>query len=151
MFNLVPFDKRNRGLSAADNRGTDMDLFFENFFRDPFSPAYFNGGRQMRVDIRETEKEFILDADLPGIKKDQINMEVNDDQLTISVVEDENKETKKEGYIYRERRYGTISRSFPLTNIDADKITAAFENGMLSVTLPKKEPGLPTSRRIDIA
>ena len=105
----------------------------------------------MRVDIRETEKEFILDADLPGIRKDQINMEVNDDQLTVSVVEDENKETKKEGYIYRERRYGTISRSFPLTNIDADKITAAFENGMLSVTLPKKEPGLPTSRKIDIA
>jgi len=151
MFNLVPFDKRSHELSAADSRSSDMDLFFDNFFRDAFVPAYFAGSRQMKVDIRETDNEYILEADLPGIKKEQINLEVNDDQLIISVAKDEKTETKKEGYICRERRYGTIARSFPLSNIKADAISASLENGILSVTLPKNEPGLPRSRKIDIA
>lgn len=151
MFNLVPFDKRNRGLSAADNRSTDMDAFFDSFFRDAFAPAFFAGSRQMKVDIRENDDGYILEADLPGVRKDQVNLEINDDQLVISVTEDEKSESKKEGYICRERRVGTIARSFPLTNIKADGITAALENGILSVTLPKEVPGLPKSRKIDIA
>jgi len=141
--------KRNRGLSAG-SPGSDMDLFFDNFVRDVFSPYYFGGGRQMKVDIRETDKEYFLDADLPGIKKEQVKLEVNNDQLVISVVEDEKTETKEEGYICRERRFGTIARSFPLSNIDADKISAKLENGILSVTLPKKHPEEPKARTIDI-
>ncbi|MEI8199264.1 MAG: Hsp20/alpha crystallin family protein [Eubacteriales bacterium] len=150
MFGLVPFDKRNRGLSSADSRSNEMDLFFDNFLRDTFPPAYFRDAHQMKVDIRETENEYFLDADLPGIKKEQVNMEVNEDQLIISVVEDESKETNSEGYICRERRYGTVSRSFHLSNINADQISATLENGILSVTLPKKETGLPKNRKIDI-
>ena len=105
----------------------------------------------MKVDIPETENDFFLDADSPGVKKDQVNLEVDDDQLIISVVEDESKVTKDEGYLCRERRYGAISRSFHLSIIDSDKISATFENGILSVTLPKKVAGLPKSRKIDIA
>jgi len=151
MFGLIPFDKRNHGLDAADSRSTDMDLFFDNFMRDAFIPLYYGGTRQMKVDIRETDTEYLLDADLPGVTKDQVNLEVDDDLLVISVVQDENKETKEEGYICRERRYGTISRSFSLSDINAEQISAKLENGILSVTLPKKEEGLPKSRKIDIA
>lgn len=114
MFNLVPFDKRNHGLSAGDNRSTEMDSFFDSFFRDAFAPAFIAGSRQMKVDIRENDDGYILEADLPGVRKDQVNLEINDDQLVITVVEDEKSETKKEGYICRERRVGTIARSFPL-------------------------------------
>jgi len=151
MFGLVPFDKRNRGLSNADSRNNEMDMFFDNFLRDTFPPSYYWNARQMKVDIREKENEFSLVADLPGVKKEQVNLEVDEDQLIISVVEEERKETNEEGYICRERRYGTFSRSFNLANINADKITATLENGVLSVTLPKKEAGMPKSRKIDIA
>jgi HSP20 family protein len=105
----------------------------------------------MKVDIRETKDAYILEADLPGIKKDQIHLDVEQDRLLISVEADENFETKSEGYICRERRSGRIARSFPLANIDADNITASLENGTLTVNMPKKNKEMPSGRRIDIA
>lgn len=146
MYGLTPFGRRNRGIGFP----ADSDDFFGNFMRDALAPIYFGGPHQMRVDIRETDDAYILEADLPGVTKDQISMEVREDELVISVNVDEKRETKQEGYIYRERRSGRMMRSFPLANIDAEKIAGKLENGTLSVTLPKKDKGQPKGRRIDI-
>ena len=151
MFGLTPFDRKNSGLEPAGNYRSDLDPFFDRFFGGSMAPVFGGAFNQMKVDIRETKDAYILDADLPGIKKDQIHLDVDEDHLLISVEADENYETKSEGYICRERRSGRFAISFPLTNIDAANISASLENGTLTVTLPKKDKETPKSRRIDIA
>ena len=151
MFGLTPFDKKNSGLEPAGNYRSELDPFFDRFFGSSMTPFFGGTFNQMKVDIRETKDAYILDADLPGIKKDQIHLDADQDRLLISVEADENYETKSEGYICRERRSGRIARSFPLTNIDAENITASLDNGTLTVNMPKKNKEMPTSRHIDIA
>lgn len=149
MFGLTPYERRNRDLRAADRR-PDADLFFDSFFRDALYPYSSVSLGQIRVDIRENEKEFIIDADLPGVARDQISLETRDGSLILSIHVDEKQETKGEGYICRERRTGTRARAFSLENIREDKITASLKDGILTVTLPKTEPALPDSRKIEI-
>jgi len=109
-------------------------------------PALFTGDAQIRVDIKENEKEYIVEADLPGVKKEEINIELNNDRLTISVARNE----EKENYIRKERRSGSYCRSFHVENVVEDKISAKFENGVLSMVLPKKESGENRKNRIEI-
>ena len=95
---------------------------------------------QMKCDISEDEKEYRIEIDIPGYKKDEIKIESNDGLLTITAEKHlENKEEdKKKKYIRKERFYGKTSRSFNFTDIDEDRIDAKFENGTLLLTVPKK-------------
>lgn len=104
----------------------------------------------MRVDIKENEKEYIVEADMPGIKKEEINVELNDDRLTIAVERNEEINEEKENYIRKERRSGSFCRSFYVENVLDDQISAKFENGVLSVVLPKKEAGISKKNKIEI-
>jgi len=81
----------------------------------------------MRVDIRGNDKEYVLEAELPGVKNDEINLEVNDDRLTISLEKDEKKEDKKGDYLRRERRMSSTVSTFSIENVLSDKITAKYE------------------------
>jgi len=147
---LVPYGRRNRGLASRPRDFFNMDSFIDNFFDDSFMPAFFAGDAQMRVDIKENEKEYIVEADLPGVKKEEINVEINNDRLTISVERNEEVNEERENYIRRERRSGSISRSFYVENVVEDRISAKFENGVLRMVLPKKEPGQYKRNRIVI-
>ena len=145
MFSLVPF--RNRGLARREDPW-DIDSIFENFFNDSLFPAF--GNAQMKVDIQETPKEFIFEAEIPGANKDEINLEVDDNRLTISVNRKEEINEKRENYIRRERRSSSMARSFAVENILPEKATAKYENGILTIVLPKKEETNPRYRKIDI-
>jgi HSP20 family protein len=112
-------------------------------------PSFFNS-RQIKVDIKETENEYIIEAELPGVKKEEISLEINDDLLTISVERNEETTTEKENYIRKERSFGSMSRSFAISNIINEKVSANFSDGILTVILPKKKTGMPKNRRIDI-
>jgi len=151
MFGLVPFERKGRGVQRRNGDYFDIDSIFENFFNDAVLPSFFSNSGQMRVDISENDKEYILEAELPGVKKEEINLEVHDDRLTISVKKDENKEEKKDNYLRRERRTSSMVRSFSIENIVSDKITAKHENGILTLVLPKKEETKPKGRKIDIS
>lgn len=154
MSGLIPFDKKNNGVQRKNCSLFDlfdMDRVFENFFNDTVFPSHFNNSGQMRVDISENDKEYILEAELPGVKKEEINMEVHDDRLTISVKKDEKAEEKKDNYLRRERRTSSMVRSFSIENVVSDKITAKHENGILTLVLPKKEETKPKGRKIDIS
>ncbi|WP_352418641.1 Hsp20/alpha crystallin family protein [Proteiniborus sp.] len=152
MFNLVPYNRKNRGMV---NRPSDFfsfdsfNNFIDSFFNTDFFPAAQNYG-QMKVDIKEQENKYILEAELPGANKDEITVELKDDMLTISVERNEQVEETKENYIRRERRYGSQSRSFYVENVKAEDIKANFENGILSISLPKKEVKANSSKKIDI-
>ena len=118
-----------------------LDPFF-----DFFAPAYKEGkyrGLQMRTDIKEDEKGYTFDIDLPGVAKENIAVSFKDGYLKIEVhSSNENKEDEKEAakYIRRERYFENVSRSYYLGEVDEKNITAKFENGVLNLFVPKAVP-----------
>lgn len=143
MFNLVPFQRRNRGL-------VDLDDFFDDFFNNFGRFGLTNTGiNTFRTDIKETENEYIVLAELPGVNKENINIEVDENYMTITAVNDEIIEEEKNNYIRKERRSGRFQRSFNISDVKADEIRAKYENGILEIVLPKAEKG-KKSRHIDI-
>ena len=108
------------------------------------------GGLQtpaIRADVRETKEDFIVEAELPGVKKDNVQIVCREGVLTISAKTEENAERKEEGYLRRERITGEATRSFALRNIKEENITAKIEDGVLTITLPK---ALPEEKHIEI-
>lgn len=147
---LVPFSRRNRDLAYRPHDFFNIDKLFESFFGDAFMPAWFEGEGQIKVDIKENEKEYIVEADLPGVRKEEINVELHNGMLTISVTRNEEINVEKENYIRKERRSGSYCRSFYVENVIEDQITAKFENGVLTMVLPKRESGVSKRNRIEI-
>lgn len=81
MFNIVPFVRRSSGIQR-NNDLFDIEGIFENFVNDRFFPALYKNSSQLKVDIKENENEYILEAELPGIKKEEVNLQIDDDRLT---------------------------------------------------------------------
>lgn len=150
MFELVPFNRRKNQMQSKGRDIFDLERVFDNFFNDTVFPSYFSQSGLMKVDIRDEGEAFILETDLPGVKKEEINIDIGDGRLTISVNKDEQVEDKRENYICRERRASAMRRSFNLDNIDIEKINAKLENGLLTLRLPKSEAEKPAGRKIDI-
>lgn len=134
MFGIVPF--RNNKVQQRSGF-SDIESMFNDFFNDSF--IGFAGINSMKADIKETEKEYIIDAEIPGVNKEDIKLDLRDDRLTISVERSEESNEERENYIRRERRYGSTSRSFYVDNVNHEAVTAKYENGILSVVLPKSE------------
>jgi HSP20 family molecular chaperone IbpA len=121
-----------------------FDDFFDDFARPARSAARYSSptASVMKTDIREHENGFELDIDLPGYKKEDVKAQLKDGYLTISAEskQDNDEKDEKGKFIRRERYYGTCSRSFYVgEDITEDDIKAKFENGILKVSVPKKE------------
>ena len=119
---------------------------FDDFFDDSFgmmnarSPLYGKHARNlMKTDIRETDTNYELAIDLPGFKKDEINLDIKDGYLTVSAEKGlDKKEEDKKGRVLRQERYaGVCSRSFYVGNVKPEEVKAKYESGVLSVVLPK--------------
>lgn len=122
-----------------------FDDFFDDFARPARNVVRYNtpSTNIMRTDIRESDMGFELDIDLPGYKKEDVKAELKDGYLTISAeTKTDNDEKAENGkYIRRERYYGTCSRSFYVgKEITQEEIKARFEDGILKVSVPKKQP-----------
>ena len=121
-----------------------MDHLFEESFVSPRTWVT-NGGMNAnlagpRVDMYETGNEVVVKASLPGIKPEDVDITVTGDVLTISGEMKEETEQKDKSYIRRERRFGSFSRSIELPEgLDVNKADARFDNGLLTLTLPKGE------------
>jgi HSP20 family molecular chaperone IbpA len=104
----------------------------------------------LRMDTEETDKAYIYKLDMPGMEKDAINVEVKDNVLSISGERKEQVEEEKDGQtVKREIVYGSFTRAVTLPgNADADKITSKYDNGVLTITVPKKEGQADQNRRI---
>lgn len=139
-----------------------LDTFFnDSFFNDAFVRDNLPSFRllpesrmemgNIAVDIKESDKAYTVKADFPGLTKDDIEISVDNNVLTIAAEHKDEAEEKKEGRIIRqERRYGKYSRSFNLgKNIDEAKITAEFDNGVLTLAIPKGEVP-PAKKQIPI-
>jgi len=112
----------------------------ETLERNFFNPEEKFQGDIPAVNIKEENDKFILEMAAPGMKKSDFHINLENDVLTISSEKKEEKEEKQENYTRREFYYNTFSRSFNLPeSVDAEKIKADYKNGILSITLPKKE------------
>lgn len=119
------------------------DLWFFPFFKYPSSSKY------APLDISEDEKNYYIETDLPGFTKDQISIKIDKDLLTISANTEKEDEKQTKKYHKKERVSRSCTRSVSLPeNIDLENIAAKFENGVLTLTLPKKEP--EKSKQIEI-
>ena len=136
---------------------------FDDFFADPFDmmpprghdPLYGKHAKNiMKTDIRETDGTYELDIDLPGFKKEEVNVDLNDGCLTIHAEKALDKDEKDDNgkYIRRERFAGSCSRSFYVgENIEPTDISAKFEDGILKLSVPKEvQKKLPQSTAIAI-
>ena len=117
--------------------------FVDKFFNDDFYGGSSVSSFSPNVDIAETDKSFEIDFHLPGLKKDDIKIDLNDGRLSVSGERKFKNEKSEKNYKSVESYYGTFNRSFQLPeNIDADKVSAAFEDGVLKVVVPKDEKKL---------
>ncbi|PJI08384.1 MULTISPECIES: heat shock protein Hsp18 [Clostridium] len=151
MFGMVPFKKNNN--NNLMRRDDFFDKMFDNFFsNDFFAPTSFTNTGNFNVDVQENEDNYIVAADLPGTKKENINLEYDNNYLTISAKREDIAENKddKNNFVRRERSYGELKRSFYVDNIDETNIDASFNNGVLKIILPKKVKGKESSKQIDI-
>lgn len=106
--------------------------------------------RTCRMDLADVGDHYELKADLPGYAREDLHIDLNGDQLTISGSCEQNDENDARDYIFRERRHESFSRSFDLEGLDRDAITAQFHNGVLTVFLPKKPEEIESKRSIAI-
>lgn len=140
----IPFKKNNQ------NQGGYLQQFLEPFFHDDFFHSFQSVGNLFHVDLRETNDSYQIEADLPGIKRDQIHLEYANNYLIISAKREFTSEPNDENFVRRERKYGEFQRSFHIDNVDEDLINATFDNGVLTVTLPKKETHHVSGKKIEI-
>ena len=128
---------------------------FTQEFDRLFSSLFESRGREVQrwvpaMDLVESDDHFLLKADLPGLSEDDVAIEFQDGVLTISGSREAERERKEQGWYRLERSYGSFSRSLTLPDgVDADKVEAKFDRGVLEVRIPKPEESKP--RRIEIA
>ena len=140
MFDLIPMSGRERNIWN----------FFDNWEKS-FFPNMPAGNMQFRTDIADEGDKFVLTAELPGFKREDIRVDLDRGLLTIHAQHNEETEEKKDNYIRRERHSGTYSRSFDVSAVNTEAIDAKYENGVLTMALPKKEATpLPPARQIAI-
>lgn len=127
------------------------------FFEDFFKPYRYevrseeNSTMTPRVDVSENENEYHVQVDLPGFKKDEVDIEVNDGHLKMTAHHEGQKDGKKEKYLIQERRYGTWSRTFRLPeDVSSEDVKADMSEGILDVTLPKKEESKPKRIKVKV-
>jgi len=144
-----------------------MDHLFEDFGLEPtwHLPRFFSRGRELvrrevgivpaewspRVDVLERAGQFVVRADLPGLSKEDIKVEVSDNMITIQGERKHEKKEERDGYCYSECSFGSFYRTIPLPEgADASKATADFRKGVLEVTVPAPSRPEPKSRRVEV-
>ena len=126
-----------------------MDRLFEDSFVRPSRLWPELVGEEPALDVYQTDKDIVVKASLPGIKPEEVDISVTGDMLTIKGEHKEAEEEKKADYFRKERRYGAFRRSMTLpVVVKAEKADAAFENGVLTVTLPKTEESKPKQIKV---
>ncbi|MDR1875572.1 MAG: Hsp20/alpha crystallin family protein [Synergistaceae bacterium] len=137
MAALIPF---NRKYSVALPVGfEDFHNMLDDFFSEGPGIRRNLARDTFKLDVEETPEEFKIQAELPGVRKEEINLELNEGKLTISVKKEENVAEEKKNYIHRERRLSSMARSIYLGDARAEGIRAKLEDGILTVVVTKEQ------------
>ena len=147
---------KNYLMNNENKRNNELD-FFDDAFGGFFKPLFYEEKHHsMKTDIKETENSYVLDIEVPGFDKKDVNVSLENGYLTVSAQkktceggENDEKNKKKEKYIRRERSC-SVSRSYYVGDIDKEAVKAKYENGVLTIDIPKEKPALPESHNIVI-
>ncbi len=145
MFGLIPYTAKLANREATRN--------YLNPFSDDFFRSFFDGEpepRSLKVDVVDKGDHYLLEADLPGVNKEDVRVSIDDGVLTIAAETKNEKEEEGKNYVYHERRYGRTCRSFNLDGIKESDIAAEYKDGVLKLTLPKATDPAPSAREIEI-
>jgi len=147
MAGLIPFNRRKTDISpyGAGSLQSMLDDFFSADW--PFNRSL--ACDTFKVDVQENEKEYIVEADLPGYASNEIDISLNDGKLQISIIKQEDSEEKGKNYVHRERRCTSMVRNIFLAEASSEGTNAKLDNGVLTVTVPK-EAKKKTSVKIDV-
>lgn len=156
--NLVPVEKtsvpvRREEYDPFSLFRQEMNTLFDNFFRgfelEPFRGRF--GTFSPSIDVKESDKDISVTAELPGLDDKDIDVSLSRDSLTIKGEKKEEKEEKGKDYYRMERSFGSFSRTIPLpAEVNVDKVKAEFKKGLLTVTLPKTEKALKEKKKITV-
>jgi len=131
---------------------TDFDRIFDSMFTHDLPQFSSTKSWMLAVDVNETETEFFLSADMPGLDKKDVSVDIHDGVITIKGERAIDNEKSTDDYRIRERQLGSFNRSFRLPdNVNEVKVAAKFKNGVLKVTLPKTKEVIPEGRQIKIS
>ena len=135
MAGLIPFNRKNMDIL---NTGFNLENMLDDFFADgwPFRRSLV--ADTFKIDVQDNKTEHVVEAELPGVEKNEVNISLNDGRLNISVNKEETLEEKDKNYIHKERRYSAMSRNIMLADADAAGVKAKLDNGVLNITVPKK-------------
>lgn len=159
---LSPFEwsslapRGSLGLNSFSTLHREMDRLFDSFLRDFDMPATASSEASPmvatpRIDVSETDREIRIEAELPGVNEDDVEVELVDDMLSIRGEKKEEKEEERKGYHVKERRYGSFARSMQLPfKADPDQVQASFNNGVLTITIAKPEEAKGQARKIAV-
>ena len=136
-------------MNSLMTRGSLFDDFFKDvapgFFVKPLHGDPLPSASQIRIDVKETDKDFTVQADIPGVSKEDIHVSVEGSIVTLRAeIRQQDRQTEGEKVLRTERYYGEVSRSFQLpSEIDEANAKARYDNGVLCLTLPKKISSAP--------
>lgn len=143
MYTMMPFSRH------TDNIAHLFDQMERSFWNDPKAAV-----ASFPADIEDRGDRFVLSCELPGFRKEEISLKLDKGVLTVraqhSKDESQDEKNEKTSYLCRERHWGSYQRSFSVSGIQEDAVTAAYESGVLTLTLPKEAPVVPAPRQIDI-
>lgn len=147
---MLPVLRNSKTLAPAWSTLDEFEREFSRFFDGTTRPlATMPGAWAPAVDVHETNDAYILHADLPGMRKEDISITVKDNAITVQGERKREEKTEEKGYTRYERSHGAFARSFTIRDgFAADKVEAAYADGVLTVTLPKLEASKP--RQVDV-
>jgi HSP20 family protein len=138
MAGLVPFNRKKSDLMNTDFY--DFQNMLDDFFADgwgwPFRRSL--AGDTFKIDVQDSGSEYIVEAELPGVRKEEVGVSFDDGRLKIEVRKEENAEDKGKNYIHRERRFSSMARTVSLADAVSEGVTAKMDDGVLAVTVPKR-------------
>lgn len=142
MMYLTPYNRRFHMVNSF-NPFRELDRLEREFFGE----SSMNG---FLIDIIDKGESYLLEAELPGFKKEDIKIDLDGDTMTISATRSSENRVDKKSYLRSERSYGSYRRSFDVSEIDQEQISAAYNDGVLTVTLPKLKSKQGNQRTLQI-
>lgn len=135
MTYMIPVGRANRKASPVRYNG--VNRMFDEFFSDMLSPSLSYSRETFKMDIQDNDSSYLVEADLPGVSKNEIKLALEENILTIEVEREQLSEEIQTNYVRKERKLSAMSRSIRLPDVKSEDIDAKLENGVLTVTVPK--------------
>lgn len=141
MAGLIPFNRKANSL--FDTGFGDVHNMLDDFFGGEWMPSRAIALDTFKVDVQEDEKTYTIEADVPGVKKEEIQLSFDRGRLGISIKREEKVEEEKKNYIHKERRVSSMCRNLYLENASGEDIKAKLDEGVLRIVIGKKNGNVP--------